>query len=78
MPKASAGKPVTEKYLDQRLEKSNAKLKEELYEIKDEIVGEIKAMRDEFNAHQYSHARINDELQDHDKRIGKLEAATTN
>ncbi len=50
-----------------------ADLKEELYQIKDEIVGEIKALREEFDAHQYSHIRINEDLIDHENRITKLE-----
>ena len=68
---------VTKTYLDQKLttfkEELKDELKVELYEIKDEIVGEIKAFREEFQAHQFSHTRINDELQDHDRRISKLE-----
>ena len=70
---------VTKDYLDARLKEFGSslknELKNELYEIKDEIVGEIKTMREEFQAHQYSHARINDEIQDHEKRIDKLETA---
>ena len=72
--------PVTKKYLDKRLntfkDELKSELKSDLYEIKDEIVGEIKAMRDEFDTHQYSHRRINDDLQAHDERITKVEAVT--
>lgn len=60
---------VTKRYLDKRL----GTFKEELYDMKDEIVGEIKALREEFDSHQFSHTRINDELQDHEKRITKIE-----
>ena len=60
---------VTKLYLDKRLDK----FKEELYQIKDEIIGEIKKMREEFNAHQFSHMRINDDISDHEKRLIKLE-----
>ena len=67
---AKANNYVTEKYLDKKLKSFKTELKTELkseikielYEIKDEIVGEIKAMREEFDVHQYSHVRINDEL----------------
>lgn len=82
MPKNNA---VTKDYLDKRLEEFGDKLKkelkedlydikdelkkelkedlkEELYDIKDEIVGEIKSMREDFDTHQFSHQRINDEL----------------
>jgi len=63
---------VTKTYLDQKL----STFKEELYEIKDEIVGEIKAVREEFQTHQFFHARINDELQSHSARITKLETSS--
>lgn len=66
---------VTKLYLDRRLGEFGKKFKDELYEIKDEIVGEIKAMREEFDTHQYSHTRINDDLQDHDQRMSKLESS---
>ena len=61
--------------LDSRFEKFKTEFKNELYEIKDEIIGEIKAMREEFDTHQFSHSRLNDEINDHDKRISKLEAS---
>lgn len=38
------------------------------------ILGELKDMREDFSAHQFSHRRINDELQDHEKQISKLES----
>lgn len=69
---------VTKNYLDKKLQTFKVELKDEikdeLYEIKDDIVGEIKAMREEFDTHQFSHTRINDDLQDHEKRIAVLEA----
>lgn len=46
---------VTKDYFDRKLQdfggKLKNKLKSELLEIKDEIVGEIKAMREEFDVH---------------------------
>lgn len=60
---------VTEDYLDKRLEK----LKGDIVDLKDEIVGEIKATREEFDVHQSSHARINDTLEDHEKRLSTIE-----
>ena len=68
--KLNASTQAVKSYLDGEFKKG---FKDELYEIKDEIVGEIKSMREEFNTHQYSHRRINDEIQDHDKRLKKLE-----
>lgn len=72
MPKSNY---VTKDDLNKSLEDFRVDFKSELYEIKDEIVGEIKAMREEFNTHQYSHRRINDEIQDHEKRLVVLETA---
>jgi chromosome segregation ATPase len=72
---------VTKTYLDKKLSSFKTELKDELkselYEIKDEIVGEIKALREEFDTHQYSHVRINEEIEEHDKRITVLETATS-
>lgn len=69
---------VTKQYLDKKLGKFKTELKselsEDLYKIKDEIVGEIKAMREESDVHQYSHTRINEELEDHEKRITQIQA----
>lgn len=62
---------VTKDFLDDRLKT----FKDDLYAIKDEIMGELKGLREEFHSHQYSHVRINDEIQDHEKRINKLETA---
>jgi len=72
---------VTKSYLDKKLQTFKVELKDELggglkdelYQIKDEIVGEIKAMREEFDTYQYSHVRINDELQEHSKQITQLQ-----
>ena len=50
-------------------------LKSEVLDMKVEIVSELKNMREEHDVHQFSHRRINDELQEHGKRIKKLETA---
>lgn len=68
-------KIVTEKYLTDTLTVFKSDIKDELFEIKAEIISEIKDMREEFDTHQYSHTRINDELQEHDKSIKALETA---
>lgn len=77
-----ANEVITKAYLDKKLKTFKVELKDELgsglktelYQIKDEIVGEIKAMREEFDTHQYSHIRINDELQEHGRQIAQLQA----
>jgi len=67
---------ITKDDLNKMLEVFGIDLKNELFEIKDEIIGEIKAMREEFDTHQYSHRRINDEVQDHEKRLAALKSTT--
>lgn len=49
-------------------------LKKDILEMKVEILGELKELREEFDAHQFSHIRINDELQEHDTRLKSLES----
>jgi predicted GNAT family acetyltransferase len=72
-------KPVTEEFLDkkldEKLEANNQEMKTFILESKEQIMGEIKNMREEFDTHQYSHIRINDELQKHDTRLKALEPA---
>lgn len=87
MTKKQNGELVTKSFLKSELEVFGQKLKEEIVgevvvmkdeivTMKDEIVKELRDMREEFNVHQFSHRRINDELEDHEDRIGKLEKTT--
>ncbi len=48
-------------------------LKDEIVEIKDEIMGELKSIQENQETHNFSHSRINDELIGHEDRIRKLE-----
>jgi len=48
-------------------------LRNDMAGMKDEIVGEIKAMREEDTAHQGAHSRQQETLEDHEKRITSLE-----
>lgn len=72
---------VTKSYLKEELDRFGKRLKKELkqelkgelIEIKTEIIKEIRDMREEFDVHQASHVRIDEELEDHEERIGKLE-----
>lgn len=50
-----------------------ALLRSDVAEMKDEIVTEVKAMREEFAAHQGAHGRQQETLDDHEKRITPLE-----
>ncbi|OGM11504.1 hypothetical protein A2Z22_00445 [Candidatus Woesebacteria bacterium RBG_16_34_12] len=58
------------------LENKFDNLKTDMLEMKVEILGELKDMREESAAHNFSHMRINDDLQNHDEQIKKLETAT--
>lgn len=48
--------------------------KNDLIQFKDEILTEIKKLREDDEAHRFSHMRINDELQEHSKQVAKLQA----
>ena len=48
-------------------------MKDEIVEMKDEIMGELKSQQENQKIHNYSHSRINDDLDDHETRICKLE-----
>ncbi|PJC76124.1 hypothetical protein CO010_03310 [Candidatus Shapirobacteria bacterium CG_4_8_14_3_um_filter_39_11] len=48
-------------------------MKDEIVEMKDEIMGELKSQQENQKIHNYSHSRINDDLDDHETRIRKLE-----
>ena len=50
-------------------------LKSDVLNMKVEIMSELKDIREEHDVHQFSHRRINDELQDHEKKIKRLEAS---
>lgn len=79
--KKSQNSLVTKDYLNKKLQSFKVELKgelkeelkDDLFQIKDEIVGEIKDMRQEFNAHQFSHARTEETLDNHEKRLSTLE-----
>jgi hypothetical protein len=61
---------VTKTYLDKKLSSFKT-------ELKDELKSELYEIKDEFDTHQYSHVRINEEIEEHDKRITVLETATS-
>jgi len=47
--------------------------KDEFYSKMDEVVGELKASREAFELHTGQHTRVDDQLDNHDKRIKKIE-----
>ena len=61
-------------HLDNKIDQVEKSLKDEMIEMKLEILTELKDMREEFKVHQFSHVRINDEFQEHDKRLRRLES----
>lgn len=85
MKKTNSNHILTKEYLDKTLDERFGEFDEKLINLKKdlsnemlnwkvEIVSEIKAMREEFNTHQYSHLRINETLEDHEKRLTSLGA----
>lgn len=76
MKKTNGNDVLTKDYFDKKLNEVDEKfillkkdLSSEMLNWKVEIVGEIKAMREEFDTHQYSHLRIDETLEDHEKRL---------
>lgn len=61
-----------EKFSDKILDEM-ALLRNDVANIKDEIITELKTSREEFVAHQGAHFRKQETLDDHEKRIAKLE-----
>ena len=67
-----------ESKLEEKLEeKLNEKLKyfpskEQFYEKMDQLMGEIKAMREEQELHAGQHTEINDRLEEHEAQLKKL------
>lgn len=68
-----------EKLIDDKMEeKFNEKLrflptKEEFFTKMDEVMGELKAMREAFDLHTGQHTDINDTQDNHEKRIKTIE-----
>lgn len=60
---------VTKKYLGTELKK----LRGDITGMKDTIMNELKAMREDDAAHQYQHQTTNDTLDNHEVRLRKLE-----
>lgn len=65
---------ATKKDVKVIVDKLEKKLENRIVESEVKILGELQKMRDDNVAHQFSHQRINDEIQDHEKRLDKLES----
>lgn len=63
------------RFLKEDLKTLKKDLKSFILESEVKILGELKDMREEFDTHQFSHIRINDDLIEHDERLRKLESA---
>lgn len=64
------------KKLEERItERVEGKVSKRILESEDRIMKELKEMREEFDAHQFSHQRINDEINGHENRITNIEQA---
>lgn len=47
--------------------------KEEFFDRMDKLMGELKAMREEFDIHTGKHRDINDQLDNHNQRLSRVE-----
>ena len=59
--------------LEERLDNKLVNFKSEILNSVDQVMGELKAIRENQEVHDFAHSRINDELSDHEVRIRKLE-----
>ncbi|MBI2268522.1 MAG: hypothetical protein HYU80_03745 [Candidatus Blackburnbacteria bacterium] len=74
---------VTKQYLEERFSRFEEEIEERLLKplrndlanMKDEIIAKLNARQEEDDVHQYSHQRINDELTGHEGRISILETS---
>ena len=67
---------ATKDDLDNYQEKTENKItafKDQILTAIDSVMGELKTIREESDAHAFSHSRTNDTLLDHETRITKLE-----
>lgn len=64
-----------EKVVDGQLKEKlkNLPSKNEFFTSMDKLMGEVKAMREDFTAHQGAHDRQQETLEGHEKRIVSLE-----
>lgn len=62
--------------LENKLEDEAALIREQNLEFKDEILGEIKAMREELTMALGQYTRHGETLEEHEKRISSLEQKT--
>lgn len=60
------------------LEEAVSEVKKEVKKIvlnsEVKILGELQKMREDDAAHRFSHLRMDEDIEDHEKRISKLEA----
>ncbi|MBF8261538.1 MAG: hypothetical protein HW376_1067 [candidate division NC10 bacterium] len=66
---------ATKESLEVTIENFKKEIKTAILESDEKVLGELQDMREEFSTHQFSHMRINDEIQEHDSRLKKLETA---
>jgi len=59
--------------LKDSLDDESALIKEEILEFKDEMLGEVKAMREELTVALGQYSRHEDTLENHEERLSKLE-----
>lgn len=57
-----------------KLESDIKKLDGRILDSEVKILGELKGMREEFSTHSFSHVRLDEEVEDLQKRVTKLES----
>lgn len=66
---------VIEDIIEEKIDEKTRLLstKEEFFSKMDEVVGELKATRETFELHTGQHSEINDQLENHEERLKKVE-----
>ena len=63
--------------LKNEVKDETALLRNDIAGMKDEIITEVKAVREELTAHQGAHERQQETLEEHEERIKKVEETTS-
>lgn len=66
---------VTKDDLENSLEEVEKRIKKAIVDSEVKVLGELQKTRENDAAHAFSHMRISEDFDDHEKRISKLETA---
>lgn len=62
--------------LEDKINNAVKEMKDDNLSMKVEILGELQKMREDDAAHKYSHQRVNDDIEELQDRVDKLEVAS--